>query len=61
MRHTLINFPTRTIQRCTRCGIIKKTNRDGNYGVRYYKNGEDVTEKNHECKLSTNYNNEDTI
>lgn len=37
--HTLINYPTTTIQKCTRCGVIVKTNRDGVKGRRYYKDG----------------------
>jgi hypothetical protein len=50
IKHSWINYPTKSIQKCTRCGIIRKCNRDGNYGNKFYaKNGVELKE-NPDCK-----------
>ncbi|MBA7500888.1 hypothetical protein ES704_03650 [subsurface metagenome] len=49
MRHTWINYPTSTKQKCTRCGLMKEICRSGNYGTIYYLNNKKL-EKRPECK-----------
>jgi hypothetical protein len=49
IKHMWINFPTRTKQRCTRCGLIVERSRNGNYGNAYYRDGLRL-ESNPGCK-----------
>ena len=41
MQHTWINYPTNSKRKCTRCGVVKEVNRNGNYGNKYYLNGKE--------------------
>jgi len=42
MRHSLINYPTTSIKKCTRCGAVKHVNYlfEGKYRPVWIKNGE---------------------
>lgn len=49
IRHTWINYPVISIQKCTRCGLIKRNNRYGIKGLIYILPDGRETKENPQC------------
>jgi len=51
LRHNWINYPNRSNKKCTKCGIMKRTNQLNKYGCMYYDTNGIELKENPGCKI----------